>query len=192
MPFFFPQDIFFLYSLEDNHCVLCLSFPNVFHHRTFFRGTSLGFRVLRKKLRKHCLTAQEGRASGRYLRSTCGRVAFTELIHFSGKWPCQSSPELTNLPYFISLPRWGQTSQSNLKSGTSSEKENFNAAGSIDIYLCSYTNIHTTYIPIQIYHIHSYTNIQTTYICSYFNITIILLIVLTMRHQKRIQVVGYF
>lgn len=77
------------------------------------------------------------------LRSTCGRIAFTELIHFAGKWPCQSSLELTNLPCFISFTRWGQTSQNNLKSGTSSEKENFNAAGSIDIYLCSYFTPHT-------------------------------------------------
>ena len=77
------------------------------------------------------------------LRSTCGRVAFTELIHFTGKWPSQSSLELANLPYFICFMRWGQTSQSNLKSGTSSEKENFNAAGGIDIYLCSYFTPHT-------------------------------------------------
>lgn len=39
--------------------------PKCISPQNLFRGTSPGFRVLWKKLRKHCLKAQEGRASRR-------------------------------------------------------------------------------------------------------------------------------
>ena len=117
-------------------------FQMYFTIEPFSEGHLLGSESYGRNLQNTALQLKKG-GFLEDLRSTCGRVAFTELIHFAEKWPCQSSLELTNLPYFICFMRRGQTSQSNLKSGTSSEKENFIAAGGIDIYLCSYFTPHT-------------------------------------------------